>query len=219
MTHRVGSCFARSFERTVLQARCLPAPDRGSHLPRVCLVQRLIAFLPDRIPGFPIPRYLANGLSILTGRTRTPLSSLSKISRSPERTPSMRRISCGTVICPLLVILTCFCTCDLQRSLPYRRSPYPGLGNRRPCLITYKCDLCPSQSRVAELSLVARGGCCVPSPVCGGGSSLTESKQHQDRHSAGACCRRLGYHARSEHFLECDNIRQILTHKPLLLNH
>jgi len=54
-------------------------------------------------------RYFENALLLLTGRTRIPLPSLSNRSLSPLRTPSTRRISRGTVICPLLVIVACFC--------------------------------------------------------------------------------------------------------------
>jgi hypothetical protein len=66
-------------------------------------------FLPDGISGLPMPRYFENALWLLTGRTRIPSPSLSNSSLSPLRTPSTRRISRGTVICPLLVIVACFC--------------------------------------------------------------------------------------------------------------
>jgi hypothetical protein len=66
-------------------------------------------FLPDGISELPMPRYFENALWLLTGRTRIPLPSLSNSSLSPLRTPSTRRISRGTVICPLLVIVACFC--------------------------------------------------------------------------------------------------------------
>ena len=56
-----------------------------------------------------MPRYFEKALWLLTGRTRIPLPSLSNSSLSPLRTPSTRRISRGTVICPLLVIVACFC--------------------------------------------------------------------------------------------------------------
>ena len=74
-------------------------------------------FLPDGISAFPIPRYLENALRLRTGRTRIPLASLSNSSLSPIRTPSTRRISRGTVICPLLVIVACFCIASLH--IPY----------------------------------------------------------------------------------------------------
>ena len=64
-----------------------------------------MAFLPEGIPGLPMLAYLAKTLSLRTGRMCTPLLSLSKSSRSPARTPRMRRTSMGTVIWPLLVIL------------------------------------------------------------------------------------------------------------------
>ena len=74
-------------------------------------------FLPDRISGLPMPRYFENALLLLTGRTRMPLPSLSNNSLSPLRSPSTRRTSRGTVICPLLVILACFCiSCRLPGS-------------------------------------------------------------------------------------------------------
>ena len=50
-----------------------------------------------------MPRYFSNGLLGRTRRTRTRPPSLSKGSLSPGRTPRARRISWGTVICPLLV--------------------------------------------------------------------------------------------------------------------
>src|SRR5437764_3128906 len=83
--------------------------NRGYYSPRISLIQRLIPLLPDRKPRFPIPLYLAKGLCANTARTRTPLSSASNTSLSPGCTPSRRRTSCGTVICPLLVILASFC--------------------------------------------------------------------------------------------------------------
>src|SRR5712692_10046888 len=91
--------------------------DCGGHWPRNSRTRRRMAFLPDGVLGFPIPRYRAKGLLDLTGRTRTPLPSFSKSNLSPGRTPSARRISFGTVTCPLLVIRACFFT----RSPP---SPY-----------------------------------------------------------------------------------------------
>jgi len=66
-------------------------------------------FLPDGILGLPIPLYFEKALLLLTGRTRIPFPSLSKSSLSPLLTPSARRTSRGTVICPLLVIVACFC--------------------------------------------------------------------------------------------------------------
>ena len=77
-------------------------------------------FLPDGISGLPMPRYFENALLLLTGRTRTPFSSLSNSSLSPLRTPSARRTSRGTVICPLLVILACFCIVTSRSLLYYR---------------------------------------------------------------------------------------------------
>jgi hypothetical protein len=64
-----------------------------------------------------MPRCFENALSLLTGRTRIPLPSLSNSSLSPLRTPSARRTSRGTVICPLLVIVACFCIGPLP--IPY----------------------------------------------------------------------------------------------------
>ena len=71
----------------------------------------------------PIPRYLANGLFSRTGRTRIAAPSSSKMSLSPGPTPKARRISRGTVICPLLVILACFFNAFLI-SLLYHTLPY-----------------------------------------------------------------------------------------------
>jgi Protein of unknown function (DUF3309) len=71
----------------------------------------------------PIPLYLANALFSRTGRTRIASPSSSKISLSPGPTPKARRISRGTVICPLLVIFACFFNAFLI-SLLYHTSPY-----------------------------------------------------------------------------------------------
>src|ERR1700686_3720492 len=69
--------------------------DRGCHdqsmLPRISRSHRLMAFLPEGIPGFPIPAYLANTLLLLTGRICPPLLSLSKSTRSPAPPPRSRR--------------------------------------------------------------------------------------------------------------------------------
>ena len=75
--------------------------------------------------GLPMPRYFENALLFLIGRICTPLPSLSNSSLSPLRTPSIRRTSRGTVICPLLVIVACFC---LFTPFPYFITislPYP----------------------------------------------------------------------------------------------
>ena len=79
----------------------------GGHRPRNSLSHRAMAFFPEPIPGFPIPRYFAKGLSSRTGRTRIASPSPSKATRSPGFTPSARRTSHGSVIWPLLVILAC----------------------------------------------------------------------------------------------------------------
>ncbi len=87
------------------------------HLPRISRIQRLIAFLPEPIPRLPMPRYFANGLLVLTGRTRTPPLSVSNNKASPGRTPRARRTASGTVICPFVVIFACFSKARLQ--IPY----------------------------------------------------------------------------------------------------
>lgn len=94
------------------------------HVPRISLTQRRMAFLPEPIPRFPMPRYLANGLPVLTGRTRTPFLSLSNNSVSPGWTPSTFRIACGTVIWPLVVIFACFSTSLPPISLLQYTPPY-----------------------------------------------------------------------------------------------
>jgi hypothetical protein len=93
----------------------VPIPESNNHIrvdscchrPRSSRTPRMISFLPEPIPGFPIPLNFANGLVVLTGRTRMPFLSLSNSSLSPGPTPSTRRTSRGTVIWPLLVILAC----------------------------------------------------------------------------------------------------------------
>jgi hypothetical protein len=77
------------------------------HRPRSSRTHRMTSFLPEPIPGFPIPLNFAKGLVVLTGRTRIPFLSLSNSGLSPGPTPSTRRTSRGTVIWPLLVILAC----------------------------------------------------------------------------------------------------------------
>src|ERR1017187_1014240 len=112
--------------------RWIPVPERHDdisvnscrHCPRSSRTHRIIPSLPEPIPGFPIPLNFANGLLVLTGRTRTPFSSLSNSNLSPGRTPSTRRTSRGTVICPLLVILACFSNTHLRDSLLYHIAPY-----------------------------------------------------------------------------------------------
>lgn len=80
--------------------------DSCRHRPRSSRTHRMTSFLPEPIPGFPIPLNFANGLVVLTGRT-IPFLSLSNSSLSPGPTLSKRRTSRGTVIWPLLVILAC----------------------------------------------------------------------------------------------------------------
>ncbi len=57
--------------------------DCRSHRPRRSLSHFAIPFLPEGMPGFPMPRYFVNGLSVLTGRTCMPFSSPSNSKRSP----------------------------------------------------------------------------------------------------------------------------------------
>jgi len=72
-----------------------------------------------------MPRYFSNGLPARTGRTRTPEVSLSNSKLSPALAPKARRISLGTVICPLLVIRACFCKADL---MSYSSTTFLTLG-------------------------------------------------------------------------------------------
>ncbi len=83
--------------------------ERSSLFPRISRSQRLMAFLPDPTPGVPMPRYFSSARWLRSGRICTPSLSLSKSSRSPCRTPRIRRTWMGTVIWPLPVILACFC--------------------------------------------------------------------------------------------------------------
>lgn len=80
----------------------------SGHCPRIPRNHRETLFRPEGISGLPMPRYFENALLLLTGRTRMPLPSLSNSSLSPLRTPSARRTSRGTVICPLLVSVASF---------------------------------------------------------------------------------------------------------------
>ena len=99
--------------------------DGGNHCPRISRSHRRMFLFPHRMPGLPIPRYFENALLLRTGRIRTPLPSLSNNRRSPARTPRTRRTSRGTVMCPLLVILACFCTLSppflTSTQIPYSR--------------------------------------------------------------------------------------------------
>jgi hypothetical protein len=90
----------------------------GSHRPRVSRIQRLIAFFPEPIPRFPMPRYFANGLLALTGRTLMPILSSSNSNTSPGRTPSAFRTASGTVIWPFCCDLRLFIQCPPPDSLP-----------------------------------------------------------------------------------------------------
>src|ERR1700730_17607607 len=81
-------------------------------------------FLPLPIPRFPIPMYFLKGLSFRTAVTRTPFPSSSNKSRSPARTPSLRRISRGTVTCPLTLSFASFFMAVTSHSLLYHRTPY-----------------------------------------------------------------------------------------------
>ena len=74
-----------------------------------------------------MPRYFSKGLPARTGRTRIPELSLSNSKLSPALTPKARRMSRGTVICPLLVIRACFCKASLLRLTLAR---YSLLGSR-----------------------------------------------------------------------------------------
>jgi hypothetical protein len=85
--------------------------DSGRHRLRIARVQRMTALFPDPMPRLPIPRYLANGLFALTGRTLTPVLSFSNSNTSPARTPSALRMAIGTVIRPFDVIFACFTKC------------------------------------------------------------------------------------------------------------
>jgi hypothetical protein len=101
-----------------------------------------------------MPRYFENALLLLTGRTRIPLPSLSKSSLSPLRTPNTRRISRGTVICPLLVIVACFCIVSLH--IPYfTTNALLWLGSTRTAAFSQTRQL-PTR-RYSELSIVASG--------------------------------------------------------------
>ena len=80
----------------------------SGYRPRSSRIQWFIVFFPEPIPRLPMPRYLANGLSARTGRTRMPSSPASNNSMSPARTPSARRMASGTVIWPFAVIFACF---------------------------------------------------------------------------------------------------------------
>src|ERR1051326_4107851 len=76
----------------------------------------MIAFFPDPITRLQIPRYLANGLFVLTGRTLMPVLSSSNTNRSPARIPSALRTARGTVIRPFDVIFACAFTLSVWNS-------------------------------------------------------------------------------------------------------
>ena len=96
-----------------------------------------------------MPRYFSNGLRVRTGRTRTLTLSLSKSNLSPGRTPSARRISCGTVICPLLVMRAIF----FMIGSPFLTIAYHSLPEQAPT-----CRL--GISRLEEKALGERLGNC-----------------------------------------------------------
>jgi hypothetical protein len=108
--------------------------ERGCHEPRISRMCLSTAFLPAETPRVPMPLYFANGLFARTGRTRNPVRSFSKSNLSPGRTPRARRISCGTVICPLLVIRACFFIVSAPlHSLLYHIAPYSVLKLQLVC--------------------------------------------------------------------------------------
>src|ERR1700683_214508 len=108
--------------------------ERGCHEPRISRMCLSTAFLPAATPRVPMPLYFANGLFARTGRTRIPVRSFSKSNLSPGRTPRARRISCGTVICPLLVIRACFFIVAAPlHSLLYHIAPYSVLKLQLVC--------------------------------------------------------------------------------------
>src|SRR5271154_1479622 len=131
--------------------------DRRRHCPRNLRIWRRIPFLPEGIPGFPIPRNFSNGSSIRTGVTRTSAPSCSKSKLSPGRTPRARRISCGTVIWPLLVIRAFFRTAIFRISLPYHNSPYLRSSISRAALMTGRPALpAPALSSTSACDILTR---------------------------------------------------------------
>ena len=70
-----------------------------------------------RYPVYQSREISQTGPAVRTGRTLQPVPFVSNSSLSPARTPRARRISYGTVICPLLVIRACFF--KVIRHLPY----------------------------------------------------------------------------------------------------
>ena len=71
-------------EETKTEDRAIHRRFHGQSMwPRISRSQRLMAFLPDPIPGVPMPAYLANTLSLRTGRIRTPSPSHPNRIRSP----------------------------------------------------------------------------------------------------------------------------------------
>ena len=141
--------------------RWIPIPERHDdisvnscrHCPRSSRTHRIIPSLPEPIPGFPIPLNFANGLLVLTGRTRTPFSSLSNSNLSPGRTPSTRRTSRGTVICPLLVILACFSNTSPPRFLTLSHT----LLTLKMMLRLRLCNLVAPGTADAQEAVQARG--------------------------------------------------------------
>jgi hypothetical protein len=80
------------------------------------------------------------------------LPSLSNSSWSPLLTPSIRRTSRGTVICPLLVIVARFCIFTpvpyfITTSLP---CPAPGLRTLRTCT-SWRCTIGPPNNTLLSI--------------------------------------------------------------------
>src|SRR5262249_61695546 len=107
----IQSVFCREVQHRVLvpQRNYHICINGSSHSPLMPRNHLRMLFLPEGIPAFPIPRYFENALLLRSGRIRIPWLSLSNSSLSPLLTPRARRISRGTVICPLLVMVACFC--------------------------------------------------------------------------------------------------------------
>ena len=92
---------------------------------------------------------------------RDPPAALSKSNLSPGRTPNARRISCGTVICPLLVMRAAFFMTDSP-------IPYSII-----LLLTY------GSAKAGKCRFPVQGGCSVVA-LCG--TTVHKLRQPQNHH-------------------------------------
>src|SRR5580704_17212138 len=115
--HHSAACVRLRQLRRNLRGQRLDRPQRKKNIRvhrrphlrprslRISSTQALISFLPPgNVPSTAL--YLSNGLAVdRDGRITVRSPSTTNSTRSPAESPSRWRISCGTVTCPLLLMV------------------------------------------------------------------------------------------------------------------